>query len=158
MVTGNSESKQNKKLENVEDLDIWQKVHIITMDVLKSVKAYPISEWSGLAQRTKNIAIDVPVLIERGFKRRNFREKLDYYLKASEALDELKYLLKIADQLGYTKKTNPLYPQIEETAAMFTGLIKAMEKRTLGLPSRGRDVSNSELPVDPVVDVSAPDA
>lgn len=158
MVTGNNEVKQTKKLENVEDLDIWQKVHVITLDVLKSVKAYPISEWSGLAQRTKNIAIDIPVLIERGFKRRNFREKLDYYLNASEALDELKYLLKIADQLGYTKKTNPLYPQIEETAAMFTGLIKAMEKRTLGIQPRGREVLNNDLPVDPVIEISSPDA
>ncbi|MCK6601187.1 MAG: four helix bundle protein [Bacteroidetes bacterium] len=148
MSTGIPEVKPTRKLETAEDLDIWQKVHSITLEVMKSVKAYPISEWSGLAQRTKNAALDVPVLIERGFKKRNFREKMEFYIKAAEALDELKYLLKMADQLGYTKKTNPLYPQIEESAAMFTGLIKAMEKRTATQPVRNREFSREDLPHD----------
>jgi len=148
MSAGIPEVKPSRKLETAEDLDIWQKVHAITLEVMKSVKAYPISEWSGLAQRTKNAALDVPVLIERGFKKRNFREKMEFYIKAAEALDELKYLLKMADQLGYSKKTNPLYPQIEESAAMFTGLIKAMEKRTASQPVRSREFSREDVPHD----------
>ena len=124
-----NDQKQTRKIETVEDLDIWQKSNALVIEIFKIVKSYPMHEWTGLSQKTKNLAVEIPIMIEKGFNKKHFREKMGLYIHSKELLDEVRYLLSVGDQLRYSKKIKDLYPKIDETTTMFMGLIRAMEKR-----------------------------
>lgn len=124
-----NDQKQNRKVETVEDLEIWQKCNSLVIEIFKILKSYPMHERAGLSQKTKFIALEIPILIEKGFNKKHFREKMSLYIHAKELLDEVRYLLTVGEALSYSGKIKAVYPKIDETTTMFMGLIRAMEKR-----------------------------
>lgn len=121
-----------KRVEIAEDMDVWKKAHALTIDIAKLTKDFPIAEWSGISQRTKNTAIDIPIAIESGFNKRQYREKLNEYQSAIDRLNQLRYLLRLSHDLKYSgsKKINNLLNSVEELSNMLHGLLKAIEKKS----------------------------
>ena len=79
------------KVENFEQLEVWQKAHAMALDVYKLTSDLPEEEEFGLILRMRKAACDVPANIANGFERRQMNAKLSLYREARAAVEELRY-------------------------------------------------------------------
>ena len=79
------------RVENFEQLEVWQKAHAMALDVYKMTSALPEEEEFGLILRMRKAACDVPANIANGFERRQMTAKLALYREARAAVEELRY-------------------------------------------------------------------
>jgi four helix bundle protein len=85
-----------------EDLVVWQKAHTWVLNVYKLSRAFPREETYGLTSQLRRAAVSVPANIAEGFKRRKKPDKARAMNFAEASLEEARYLLRLARDLGYT--------------------------------------------------------
>ena len=61
----------------------------------------PKHELFGLAAQLRRAAVSVPANFAEGFKRQNRPDKLRFYNIAQASLEECRYYLRLASDLGY---------------------------------------------------------
>ena len=85
-----------------EDLVVWQKAHAFVLDIYRLTKAFPREETYGLAAQLRRAAVSVPANIAEGFKKRSRTDKARVMNIAEGSLEETRYYLRLAKDLGYT--------------------------------------------------------
>ena len=85
------------------DLVVWQKAHELVLSVYKLTRSFPDDERFGLTSQTRRAAVSVAANIAEGFVRIGKQDKLRFYNIAQGSLEEAKYYLILAKDLGYTK-------------------------------------------------------
>lgn len=85
-----------------EDLVVWQKAHAFVLKVYKLSKTFPREETYGLVAQLRRAAVSVPANIAEGFKRRKKPDKARLMNVAEGSLEEARYYLRLAKDLGYT--------------------------------------------------------
>ncbi|MBI4050645.1 MAG: four helix bundle protein [Candidatus Doudnabacteria bacterium] len=88
-------------IKTFRDLIAWQKAHNLTLGVYKITDKFPKTETFGLTSQMRRCAVSVPSNIAEGFKRRTKNDSVHFYNIAEGALEELKYQLLLARDLGY---------------------------------------------------------
>ena len=88
-----------------EDLIVWQKAHAVVLAVYKTTRTYPREEVYGLTAQVRRAAVSVPANIAEGFKRRGRLDKAKFMNIAEASLEETRYYLRLARDLGY--ESNP---------------------------------------------------
>lgn len=86
---------------------VWQKAHAFVLEVYRTSATFPRSEIFGLTAQIRRSSLSVPANIAEGTKksRSDFRR----YLKIAEgSLEETKYYLIVARDLGYIDKAKYL--------------------------------------------------
>lgn len=83
------------------ELVVWQKAHQLVLEVYKVSELYPKSELFGLVSQSRRAAVSIPSNIAEGFKRKTKADSLHFYVIADGSLEELKYQLLLAKDLGY---------------------------------------------------------
>lgn len=86
------------------DLEVWQKGHRLVLHVYRVVASYPPYELFGLTSQSRRASISVPANIVEGFRRKSLKESIHFYTIADASLEELKYHLLLARDLGYISK------------------------------------------------------
>jgi four helix bundle protein len=114
------------KLERFEDLKVWQKAHQLTLDIYRMTGNFPGEERFGLVSQMRRAAVSVPANIAEGFKKRSVKDKANFYNIAQGSLEELRYYLILARDLGYRRDTESLMAATTEIGRMLHGLIKAV--------------------------------
>jgi four helix bundle protein len=114
------------KLERFEDLLVWQKAHQLVLDVYRMTGGFPTEERFGLVSQMRRAAVSVPANIAEGFKKRSEKDKANFYNIAQGSLEELRYYLILARDLGYVRDTTPQADASLEIGRMLHGLIKAV--------------------------------
>lgn len=114
------------KLERFEDLMVWQKAHQLALQIYRVTAQFPADEKFGLVSQMRRAAVSVPANIAEGFKKRSGKDKANFYNIAQGSLEELRYDLILARDLGYATETEPLAAITEEIGRMLHGLIKAV--------------------------------
>lgn len=107
------------------DLLVWRKAHEFVLAVYPFTAAFPRQETYGLALQIRRAAVSIPANIAEGFRRRGKADKARFMNMAEGSLEECRYYLILARDLGYGD-TSPLTALLEEVSKMLTAYTAAI--------------------------------
>jgi four helix bundle protein len=111
--------------KNFQDLLVWQKAHQFVLAVYNYSDYFPQKEIYGLTSQFRRAAISIPVNIAEGFKKKSKTDKARFMNIAQGSLEECRYYLILAKDLGYGD--NPeLMPLLEEVSKMLVKYIAVL--------------------------------
>ena len=83
------------------DLLVWRKAHEFVLAVYTFTSDFPKQETYGLSQQLRRAAVSIPANIAEGFRRRGKPDKARFMNLAEGSLEECRYYLILAHDLGY---------------------------------------------------------
>jgi four helix bundle protein len=86
-----------------EDLIVWRKAHDFVLRVYGLTAGFPKHETYGLAAQMRRAAVSIPANIAEGFKKRGKADKARFMNTAQGSLEESRYYLLLAQDLGYSQ-------------------------------------------------------
>ena len=107
------------------DLLVWRKAHAFVLAVYAFTAAFPRQETYGLALQMRRAAVSIPANIAEGFRRRSKAEKARYMNIAEGSLEECRYYLILAQDLGYGDTTK-LATALEEVSRLLSAYAAAL--------------------------------
>jgi four helix bundle protein len=113
-----------------EDLVVWQKAHAFVLNIYKLSRKFPKEETYGLAAQLRRASVSVPANIAEGFKRRKKPDKARPFNIAEGSLEEARYYLRLAHDLGY-----PSERQLNDDASEVGRLLGAYTRSILSSSS-----------------------
>lgn len=117
-------------MDNFEKLIVWQKTHQLTILIYSITKFFPSDEKFGITSQLRRAASSVPANIVEGTKRNGKKDKVHFLNVAEASLEETKYFIILANDLGYIKNNDrdKLHGLAKEASAMIRALINAYNK------------------------------
>ena len=116
----------NKNAERFTDLLVWQKAHEFVLATYQLTRDFPKAELYGLTSQLRRAAVSVPANIAEGFKKRSRRDKSRFYNISQGSLEECRYYLILARDLGYAR-TDGHRKMVEEVARLLGGYLRKLE-------------------------------
>ena len=110
-----------------QDLIVWQKAHQFVLSVYKLSDNFPNREIYGLISQIRRAAISIAANIVEGFKKKTKPDKVKYMNIAQGSLEECRYYLILANDLGYAD-TSILMSQLEEVSKLLDAYSKSILK------------------------------
>ncbi len=104
---------------------VWQKAHAWVLLVYRLSDSFPARENYGLTTQLRRAAVSVPANLAEGFKKRGRRDKLRYFNIAQGSLEECRYYLILARDLGYGDTSN-LATGLEEVSRLFAAYYRTI--------------------------------
>ncbi len=104
---------------------MWRKAHELVLAVYTLTATFPKPETYGLSLQMRRSAVSVPANIAEGFRRRSRVEKARFLNMAESSLEETRYFLILARDLGYGD-TTPLMTSLEEVSRMLNAYSAAI--------------------------------
>ena len=104
---------------------MWQKAHGFVLDVYSYSRSFPKQEVFGLSSQLRRAAVSIPANIAEGFKKRTKNDKARFFNIAQGSVEECRYYLILAHDLGYGSK-KVLYPKLEEVSKRLEAYLRAM--------------------------------
>jgi len=83
------------------DLLVWRQAHEFVLAVYAFTAGFPRQETYGLALQMRRAAVSIPANIAEGFRRRGKADKARFMNLAEGSLEESRYYLILAQDLGY---------------------------------------------------------
>ncbi len=114
--------------ETFQDTFVWQKAHRWVLAIYKMSEQFPKHEMFGLTSQLRRAAVSVPANFAEGFKKRSRPDKLRFYNIAQGSLEECRYYLILANDLGYAN-TQLQMKLLEEVSRMLQGYINSVTRR-----------------------------
>lgn len=103
--------------KDFQDLIVWQKAHQFVLFTYKFSDSFPTNETYGLTSQFRRAAISAPANIAEGFKKKTKPDKARYMNIAQASLEECRYYLVLAKDLGYGD-TSQLMSRLEEVSKL----------------------------------------
>ena len=116
---------QRQPARSFEDLIVWQKAHALVLSVYKATRTFPREETYGLTSQLRRSAVSVPANIAEGFKKRGRADKARVMNIAEASLEEARYYLRLAEDLGYASKST-LRDDAEEVARLLSSYTRTL--------------------------------
>ena len=116
-----------KKARTFQEVEVWQKSHNLVLKIYKITRDFPRYELFGLTSQIRRSAVSIAANIVEGFKRKGSADKVRFYNIAQASLEETRYYLMLANDLGYAN-TEDLMQDIDEVARMLDGYVRAFDK------------------------------
>ncbi len=91
----------SKPARTFQDLLVWQKAHQFVLGIYTLTAAFPKPETYGLALQMRRAAVSISANIAEGFRRRGKPDKARFMNIAEGSLEECRYFLILAKDLGY---------------------------------------------------------
>jgi four helix bundle protein len=110
-----------------QDLIVWQKAHQFVLSVYKLSDNFPNKEIYGLISQIRRAAVSIAANIAEGFKKKTKPDKVKYMNIAQGSLEECRYYLILANDLGYAD-TSILMSQLEEVSKLLDAYSKSILK------------------------------
>lgn len=108
-----------------QDVEVWQKAHRWVLAIYRLTEAFPKHELFGLSSQLRRAAVSVPANFAEGFKKSGNADKLRFYNIAQGSLEECRYYLILANDLGYGD-TSELKTDIETVSRMLEAYMRAI--------------------------------
>lgn len=115
----------NKKVETFRDLVVWQKSHELIQQVYQKTTKFPKKELFLLVPQIRNAAVQVPINIAIGFNKRSKNAKVHYYRMALNAIEEVRYYILLAADLGMFKEVEIIISDFITIEKMLKRLIRS---------------------------------
>lgn len=116
-----------------EDLIVWREAHQFVLAVYRLTQMFPRSETYGLSSQFRRAAVSIAANIAEGFRKRGKADKLRFFNISQGSLEESRYYLILARDLGYG--------DVSELLTMATEVGKLLEAYSQSILN-----SNSQLP------------
>jgi four helix bundle protein len=116
------------KAKTFEDLLVWQKAHKLVLEIYKLTRTFPQDELFGLTSQIRRAAVSVPANIAEGFKRKGKADKLRFFNISQASLEEVRYYLILAQDLGYSD-TASLKTNVDEISRMLDAYMKSIRRK-----------------------------
>ncbi len=110
------------------DLIVWQKAHRFVLSIYEFSGTFPRSEIYGLISQLRRAAVSVPANIAEGFRRRTDADTMRLLNYAQSSLEECRYYLILARDLGYGDDVK-IAGQLEEVSKVLAGYVNAIRKK-----------------------------
>jgi four helix bundle protein len=88
-------------LRDFRELRVWERAHLLTVDIYRSTEQFPKSEQFGLTSQIRRAAVSVPTNIAEGCGRGSRTELARFCQIAMGSASELEYLLLLAHEVRY---------------------------------------------------------
>ena len=108
---------ERRPAKDFRDLIVWQKAHQFVLSVYSISNNFPKTEIYGLISQIRRAAVSVAANIVEGFKKKTKPDKVKYMNIAQGSLEECRYYLILAKDLGYSD-TSLLMSQLEEVSKL----------------------------------------
>jgi four helix bundle protein len=108
-----------------EDLIVWQKAHAWVLGVYRFSEVFPAKEVYGLTSQLRRAAVSIPANIAEGFKKTGVADKKRFMNTAQGSLEECRYYLILARDLGYGD-SHHLAAQLEEVSRLLCAYARAI--------------------------------
>jgi four helix bundle protein len=108
-----------------QDLIVWQKAHQFVLSTYLFTEGFPKYELFGLWSQFRRAAVSIPANIAEGFKKKGRADKGRFMNIAQGSLEECRYYLILAGDLGYGT-TQELLLQIEEVSKVLEAYTAAI--------------------------------
>jgi four helix bundle protein len=108
------------------DLTVWRKGHEFVLGVYGFTAGFPKQETYGLCSQMRRAAVSVPANIAEGFRKRGRADKVRFMNSAEGPLEESRYYLILAQDLGYGN-TGKLMALLEEVSRLLNAYSKAIQ-------------------------------
>jgi len=109
-----------------EDLIVWRKAHAWVLAAYRFSDLFPVKELYGLTSQLRRAAVSIPANIAEGFKKTGVADKRRFMNIAQGSLEECRYYLILARDLGYGDVAQ-LLPQLEEVSRLLDAYARAIE-------------------------------
>jgi four helix bundle protein len=116
---------ERMKARTFRDLLVWSKAHEFVLGIYKYTSVFPKSEIYGLVQQMRRAAVSIPANIAEGFVRRGKADKARFMNIAEGSLEECRYYLILAQDLGYGNTEDPV-KRIEEVSRLLNAYTRAI--------------------------------
>jgi four helix bundle protein len=114
-----------EKSKTFQELIVWQKAHAFVLSVYKITEGFPKHESYGLASQFRRAAVSIAANIAEGYKKKDYRNKLNFLNIAHSSLEECRYYTILSKDLGYVSNEH-FVEQIEEISRLLTGYAKSI--------------------------------
>ena len=111
--------------QSFRDLLVWRKAHEFVLGVYALTAEFPRQETYGLSQQLRRAAVSIPANIAEGFRRRGKADKARFMNIAEGSLEECRYYLILAYDLGYGEP-DELAALLEEVSKMLNAYAAAI--------------------------------
>jgi len=107
------------------DLLVWRKAHEFVLAVYAFTAGFPRQETYSLALQMRRVAVSIPANIAEGFRRRGKIEKARFMNIAEGSLEQSRYYLILAQDLGYgdTAKLASAAEEVSRLLGAYTAAI-----------------------------------
>ncbi len=124
---------ERKKVENFEDLLVWQKGMAIVRQIYDITRDATLSRDFGLRDQLRRAALSIPTNIAEGFERASRKEYVNFLNIAKGSAGEVRSLLHVALELGYLErgKYETLLCSLLELSRFLANQIKSLKGRSL---------------------------
>ncbi len=119
------EKVKRQPAKSFRDLIVWQKAHQFVLTVYKYSENFPKTETYGLTSQLRRAAVSIPANIAEGFKKKGKADKARFMNIAQGSLEESRYYLILAQDLGYGD-TSELMIHIEEVSKLLEAYASAI--------------------------------
>ena len=120
-----SQEPEGNPARSFSDLKVWQKGHAFVLAVYRMTKSFPKEELFGLTSQLRRATVSIPANLAEGFPKRSAADKNRFYNIAQGSLEESRYYLILAQDLGYAN-TEQLMLQLDEVSRMLEAYANAI--------------------------------
>lgn len=113
------------KSKSFQDLNVWKKAHAWVLGIYRLTECFPKHELFGLTSQLRRAAVSVPANIAEGFKKKGAADKARFYNISQGSLEECRYYLILAQDLGYAE-TDQLTADLDEIGRMLDAYLRAL--------------------------------
>lgn len=124
----------NRQINRVEDMEVFKKSHMLTLDTYRITATFPHNEVFALASQMRRAAYSIASNLMEGGYRLNKREYRQFTGIARGSAGELKYFLMLSKDLGYISNTDytALNDSVTEVSKMLSGLARSLDGAATG--------------------------
>ena len=112
-----------------QDLIVWQKAHQFVLSIYRYSEAFPKSESYGLTSQVRRSSVSIPANIAEGLKKKGRLDKAKFLNIAQGSLEESRYYLILARDLGYGDSSD-LMGRLEEISKLLGAYRSSVLKAT----------------------------
>jgi len=116
---------ERQPAQTFRDLVVWRKAHEFVLAIYKFSAAFPQRETYGLSHQMRRAAISIAANIAEGFRKRSKADKVRFMNIAEGSVEESRYYLILAQDLGYGS-TEALISSLEEVSRLLNAYVGAI--------------------------------
>jgi len=119
----------SKPARTFQDLLVWQKAHQFVLGVYALTAAFPRQETYGLSLQMRRASVSIPANIAEGFRRRGKADKARFMNIAEGSVEECRYFLILAKDLGYgeVEKLTAMLEEVSRLLGAYAAAILASD-------------------------------
>jgi four helix bundle protein len=118
-------------VKTFKDLILWQKSHLLTLEVYKLTSKFPDEEKFSLINQMRRAAYSIPSNIVEGYSRNSRKEFIRFLSISKGSLGELRYFSILAKDLEYISviQYNSVEIKMEEVSKLIHAFIKSLKEK-----------------------------